>query len=112
MVTPKHEIEISADPRYSDSEIDALAREFENVFRVHRKKFERFAASDLPLILVIVFGAIAAGFFESMGKDAWETLKKKLVSTVANRNEVSEVRFHYDYNRKMLSSGLRRPTQM
>jgi hypothetical protein len=102
MAAQKHEIEISADPRYSDSEIEELAREFEYVFRVHTKKYERFAASDLPLILVIVFGLITRGFFEEIGKDVWQTLKKKLVSTVSNRNEVSEVRFHYSYQSKKI----------
>jgi hypothetical protein len=102
MGTQKHEIEISADPTYSDSEIGDLAREFESVFQVHTTKYERFGLAEYVPILVIVFGYIAKGFFEGIGKDAWETLKKKLASTVSNRNEISEVEFHYSYKSKVV----------
>jgi len=63
-------------------------------------KYERLGLEEYVPILVITFGSIAAGFFEAIGKDLWETLKKKLASTVSNRNGISEVEFHYSYKTK------------
>jgi hypothetical protein len=100
MGTQKHEIEISADPSYSDSEIQDLARDFESVFQVHTTKYERFGLLSYAPIIVIIFRSIAKGFFEAIGKDVWETLKKKLTSTVSKRKEISEVEFHYSYKSK------------
>lgn len=100
MGTQKHKIEILASPTYSASEIGDLTREFESVFQVDTKKYEMFGLGDYATVLIIVFGLIAKGFFEGIGKDAWETLKKKLASTVSNRNEISEVGFHYRYESK------------
>lgn len=100
MATQKHEVEISADPRYSDSEIEELAREFQSAFQVHTNKYERFGLPQYPLILVITFGPIAKGFLEGIGRDIWEKIKKKLASTVSNRKEVTEVEFHYSYGPK------------
>jgi hypothetical protein len=64
---------------------------------VHTKKYERFGLTQYLPILVIVFGPIAKGFLEEMGRDIWRTLSKRLASTVSNRNGPSEVEFHYSY---------------
>jgi len=100
MVAEKRKVEISADPRFSDSDIEELAREFEAVFQVHTAKYERFGLAQYDPILLIIFYEITKGFFEAIGKDAWEKIKKKLALVVSNRNEVSEVEFHYSYGPK------------
>lgn len=104
MVAQKPEVVISADPRYSDSEIEEFAHEFAPIFQVHTNRYERFGLQEYALALIITFGPtfvpIVKGFLEGIGvgigKDIWEKIKKKLGSTVSNRKELTEIEFHYN----------------
>jgi len=107
MSAQKPEVEISADPRYSDSEIEELAHEFESVFQVNTAKYERFSLEQYAPILVFAFGAIASGFFSALGKAVLESIRKRLASTISNRHEESEVEFHYSYKSKRVELKVR-----
>jgi hypothetical protein len=96
-----HDIEISADPSYQQSELEALAAAFGGGFRVQITSYGRLDAGEFAPILILVFGSITKGFFEAMGRDLWGAVTKRLVG-ISKKQEGSEVVFKYTSGTKQV----------
>jgi len=95
MSLKKPSLEIAANYAYTDKELESLSNVFEPVMEVEIKRVEEFQKEFLGPIIFFIFYGISTGFFETIGKNLWEVIKKKIASTVTKKREsgVSDLEF-------------------
>lgn len=95
MFLKRPSLEIAANLAYTDKELESVSNVLKPVFEVKVKRFEEFQEEILEPIILFIFYGISSGFFQGIGRNLWNVIKKKVANIVTKKRKsgVSDLEF-------------------
>jgi len=97
----KPQLIVSGNDHFSDEELFDLSDTLSSVFDVKTYRFEEYVADELiPYLRLIFNNPITKGFLQTIGRDLWDSIKKKIANIAVKKKIESDVEFRFE-NEKM-----------